>query len=63
MLTGSYILDKEHINTALQNVVIIEDKHAVEYFNNKFNMCVDNSYRINNAKYMLLREKFFKSVV
>lgn len=63
VLTGSYILDKEHINTALQNVVIIEDKHAVEYFNNKFNMCVDNSYRINNAKYMLLREKFFKSVV
>ena len=63
VLTGSYIIDREHINSTLQNVVIIEDKSAVDYYNNIFNKCIDNSYKVNNAKYLLLREKIFKSLV
>ena len=62
-LFGSYILDREHLSTGVQNVVIIEDSEAIDYFNLKFNDDVNNSYRINNAKYMLLREKFFKNFV
>ena len=62
-LFGSFILDREHLNTGVQNIVIIEDKKAIDYFNNKFNDDIDNSYRINNAKFMLLREKFFKNFV
>ncbi len=63
VLTGAYILDREHIHTALQNVIIIEDNKAIKYYNDLFNSCIDNSYHISNAKYMLLREKFFKSIV
>lgn len=63
VLYGSYILDREHLNTGVQNIVIMEDNIIASYFNTKFIEDVDNSYRINNAKYMLLREKFFKNFV
>lgn len=63
VLYGSYILDREHLSTALQNVMVIENKDVANFFNNKFEDCVNNSYRICNAKYMLTREKFFKNFV
>ncbi len=63
MLAGSYTLDREHINTSLQNVVIFRDSKVINYFNKNFEECVANSYRISNAKLMLLREKFFKNFV
>ena len=62
-LFGSFILDREHLSTGVQNIVIIEDKQAVDHFITKFDEDINNSYRISNAKYMLLREKFFKNFV
>lgn len=63
VLYGSYVVDREHINTSPQSVLLIKDNKAVNFFNNMFNKAIDNSYRINNAKFMLLREKFFKNFV
>ncbi|MBE5741297.1 MAG: hypothetical protein E7351_02050 [Clostridiales bacterium] len=63
VIYGSYILDREHLNTSLQNIALIKDIKTAEKFNKVFDTCIDNSYRINNAKYMLLREKFFKNFV
>ena len=63
VLCGSYTLDREHITNSLQNVVIIQDGKAVNYFNKLFDFGIENSYKIANAKYMLMREKFFKNFV
>lgn len=60
---GSYIVDREHLNTSPQSMLFIKDNKAVKNFNEVFNKNVENSYRINNAKFMLLREKFFKNFV
>ena len=60
---GSYIVDREHLNTSPQSMLFIKDNKAVKNFNNLFNAGIDNSYRINNAKFMLMREKFFKNFV
>jgi len=62
-ITGSYTLDREHINSSLQNVMIFKDSKVVNYFNRMFEEGIDNSYRISNAKYLLLREKFFKNFI
>ena len=63
VLYGSYLLDREYIDTALQNIIIIKDSKAVNHLNKLFDASIDNSYRINNANFMLLREKFFKNIV
>ena len=60
---GSYIIDREHLNTSPQSMLFIKDNKAVKNFNNMFNNGIENSYRINNAKFLLLREKFFKNFV
>ncbi len=62
-LFGSYSFDREHISLSLQNVLTMKDSKAINYFNKVFESGIVNSYRINNAKYMLLREKFFKNFV
>ena len=63
VIFGSYIFDREHIGSSIQSAVIIEDSKAVDYFNQNFTQCIDNSYRISNAKYMMIRERFFKNFV
>lgn len=63
VIYGSYIVDREHINTSPQNMLFIKDNKAVKAFNDMFNIGIENSYRINDAKFMLLREKFFKNFV
>ena len=63
VIFGSYILDRERLNTSPQSMLFIKDSKAVKNFNDMFNLCIENSYRINNAKFMLLREKFFKNFV
>ena len=63
VITGSYTIDRELLNTSNQNMLIIKDKKSIHETNKIFNEGVDNSYRISNAKYMLLREKFFKNFV
>lgn len=63
VLCGSFVLDREHLAKSLQNVAIINDSKAVNYFNKLFNLGIENSYKIANAKYMLMREKFFKNFV
>lgn len=60
---GNFRIDSEHLNTALQNMIILNDEKIISQFAKVFNEAVDNSYRINNAKYLLLREKFFKNFV
>ncbi len=63
VLYGSFVLDREHISMGLQNVMVIKNDKVVNHFNKTFDKDINNSYRINNAKYMLLREKFFKNFV
>ena len=63
IITGSYSIDRDLLNTSNQNMLIINDKKSVNEANRIFNDGIDNSYRISNAKYMLLREKFFKNFV
>lgn len=60
---GSFTLNRGLINQTLQDVMIIEDEKTIGHFNKIFSMSVDNSYRINDAKLLLLREKFFKNFV
>lgn len=63
VLVGSYSINRQHINTSLQNLAVIEDFAVVSEFLRLFDMGVDNSYKINDARYMLLRERFFKNFV
>jgi len=63
VLYGSFSMDREHINMGMQSVMLIKDEKLVAHFNKLFDKDIKNSYRINNAKYMLLREKFFKNFV
>ena len=63
VLCGAYTLDREHLSTALQNILVIDNAEFAEQFNATFKEGINNSYRINNAKYMLTREKFFKNFV
>ena len=63
VILGSYIVDREHLNTSPQSMFFIKDAKAVKNFNDKFNDGINNSYRISNAKYMLVQEKFFKNFV
>ena len=60
---GSYIVDREHLNNSLQTMLFIKDQKTVKNFNDMFENGIENSYRINDAKFMLLREKFFKNFV
>ncbi len=63
VITGSYTLDREHINTSLQNVIIFSDSRSINSFKEMFDKAIENSYKISDAKYMLLREKFFKNFI
>lgn len=63
VITGCYIMDRQQIGSSLQNILLIKDEKAVKYFNKQFDKAINNSYRINDAKFMLLREKFFKNFV
>ena len=62
-LYGSFSLNQGLINASLQDVMIVDDEKAITHLNKTFDVGVDNSYRINDAKYLLLREKFFKNFV
>lgn len=62
-LYGSFTMNRGLINNTLQDVMVIEDEKAITHFNKVFDMSVDNSYRINDAKYLLLKEKFCKNFV
>ena len=62
-IVGSYTINRDQINNCMQNIIIVEDDKVVNYLNNMFNNAVENSYKISNAKYMLLREKFFKNFI
>lgn len=63
VIYGSFVIDREHVNTCQQSMLFIHDSKAVKNFNNLFNAGIENSYRINNAKMLLMREKFFKNFV
>ena len=63
VIYGSFVIDREHLNTSQQSMLFIYDNKAVKNFNNLFNLGIENSYRINDAKMLLMREKFFKNFV
>lgn len=63
VIYGSFVMDREHLNTSQQSMLFIYDNKAVKNFNNLFNVGIENSYRINDAKMLLMREKFFKNFV
>ena len=59
--TGDLVTLKSQNRTC--HILFIKDNKAVKNFNEMFNDGINNSYRINNARFMLLREKFFKNFV
>ena len=61
LLYGDFSMDREFLDSSLQNVLIFKDGDAINHINKLFNSSINNSYRINNANFMLLREKFFKN--
>ena len=61
-LVGSYSLNRNLVSSSLQSVLVVKDENVITYYNKAFNEGVKNSYRVNNAKYMLIREKIFKSL-
>ncbi len=63
VIFGSFIMDRQHIQNSLQNATVINDNKAVNYFNRLFERGIENSYKIADAKYMLIRERFFKNFV
>lgn len=63
VIAGSFIVDREHISNSLQSIILMKDEKVVSYFNKQFDLAINNSYRISNAKLMLLREKFFKNFI
>lgn len=63
VIFGSYIVDREHLKTSPQSMLFIKDAKAVKNFNEMFIKGIENSYRINDAKFMLIKEKFFKNFV
>ncbi len=63
VIYGSFVVDRQHLNTSSQAMLLIKDASIVKSFNDMFDLAIENSYRINDAKYMLLREKFFKNFV
>ena len=44
----------------LQDVMIVNDNKIVQQFIDKFNNSINNSYKLNNAKRVLFRERFFR---
>ncbi len=61
-LVGSYSLNRNLVSSSLQSVLLIKDSNVITHYNKAFDDGVKNSYRVNNAKYMLIREKIFKSL-
>lgn len=61
VISGDFTMDRAQIGTNLQNFVLISDEKATAYYNKLFDDAVNNSYRINNAKFMLGKEKFFRN--
>lgn len=62
VILGSYSLNRNLINSSLQSVLLIKDEKIINHYNKLFDDAVKNSYRVNNAKYMLIREKLFKNI-
>lgn len=62
IVLGSYSLNRNFVNSSLQSVLLIKDEKVISHYNKAFDDAVKNSYRVNNAKYMLIREKLFKNI-
>ena len=61
-ILGSYSMNRNLLNFTLQSMLLIKDEKVVNACNKAFEDGVKNSYRVSNAKYMLIREKLFKSL-
>ena len=61
-LVGEYSLNRNLLSSSLQSVLVVKDEKVVNYYNKQFEDGIKNSYRVNNAKYMLIREKIFKNL-
>lgn len=61
-LVGSYSLNRNLVSSSLQSVLVVKNEKIVNHYNKAFDEGIKNSYRVNNAKYMLVREKIFKSL-
>lgn len=62
VLVGDYSLNRNLVSSSLQSVLVVKDENIVNHYNKAFDDGIKNSYRVNNAKYMLMREKIFKSL-
>ena len=61
-IVGSYSLNRNLISSSLQSVLLIKDEKVINHYNKAFDEGIKNSYRVNNAKYTLIREKVFKNL-
>jgi len=61
-LLGSYSLNRNFVSSSLQSMLLVKDENVIGYYNKLFDDGIKNSYRVNNAKYMLIREKLCKSL-
>ena len=61
-ILGSYSMNRNLLSFTLQSMLLIKDEKVIAACNKAFDDGVKNSYRVSNAKYMLIREKLFKSL-
>ena len=62
-ILGGYAIDRVHIGFSSQNMLITNDEKVISYYRRLFDSHINNSYKINDAKYMLLKEKIFKNFI
>lgn len=60
VIFGTISMVSQNLLCDLQDVMIVNDNKIVQQFIDKFNNSINNSYKLNNAKRVLFRERFFR---
>lgn len=60
VMLGALSMVNQSLLCDLQDVMIIDSKTYAEGFIKRFNNAINNSYKLNNPKRVLFREKFFR---
>ncbi len=60
VIMGNLSMINQNLMYDVQDVMIVDDKKVVSKFNAFFDESVKNSYKLNNSKKVLFREKFFR---
>lgn len=60
VIMGNMSMINQNLMYDVQDVMIVDDKKVVNCFNKFFDESIKNSYKLNNSKRVLFREKFFR---